>query len=87
MLDDSTLAWGQVNNPANGGQITVTKTQTLPGVGPTDNGKSLIDLAVTSHPQGRSMIGLLIILAGFALVIAGVAIGVVIWVSRRGRTA
>jgi hypothetical protein len=87
MLDDSTLAWGQANNPANGGQITVTKTQTLPGVGPTDNGKSLIDLAVTSHPQGRSMIGLLIILAGFGLVIAGVAIGVVIWVSRRGRTA
>ena len=34
MLDDSTLAWGQVNDPSNGAQITVTKTQSLPGVGP-----------------------------------------------------
>ncbi len=50
MLDDSTLAWGQATNPGDGGQITVTKTQTLPGVGPTDDGKSLIDLAAASHP-------------------------------------
>jgi hypothetical protein len=51
MLDDSTLAWGQANNPSDGGQITVTKTQTLPGVGPTDDGKSLVDLAVAAHQQ------------------------------------
>jgi hypothetical protein len=51
MLDDSTLAWGQVTNPGDGGQITVTKTQTLPGVGPTDDGKSLIDLAAAAHQQ------------------------------------
>jgi hypothetical protein len=51
MLDDSTLAWGQVNDPGSAAQITVTKTQSLPGVGPTDDGKSLVDLAVASHPQ------------------------------------
>ena len=51
MLDDSTLAWGQATNPSDGGQITVTKTQTLPGVGPTDDGKSLIDLAGAAHQQ------------------------------------
>lgn len=51
MLDDSTLAWGQATNPADGGQITVTKTQTLPNVGPTDDGKSLIDLAAPAHQQ------------------------------------
>jgi hypothetical protein len=51
MLDDSTMAWGQATNPSNGGQITVTKTQTLPGVGPTDDGKSLVDLAVAAHQQ------------------------------------
>jgi hypothetical protein len=49
MLDDSTLAWGQANEPKDGGQITVTRTQPLPGVGPTDNGTSLITLA--SHEQ------------------------------------
>jgi hypothetical protein len=51
MLDDSTLAWGQATNPSDGGQITVTKTQTLPGVGPTDDGKSLVDLAEPAHQQ------------------------------------
>ncbi len=49
MLDDTTLGWGQANDPRNGGQITVTKTQPLPGVGPTDNGNSLVTLA--SHEQ------------------------------------
>ena len=34
LLDDSTLAWGQVNDPSSSAQIRVTKTQSLPGVGP-----------------------------------------------------
>ena len=29
LLDDSTLAWGQVNAPGSGSQITVTKTQSI----------------------------------------------------------
>jgi hypothetical protein len=50
MLDDTTLAWGQANDARNGGKITVTKTQPLPGVGPTDNGSSLVALAAAEHP-------------------------------------
>jgi hypothetical protein len=50
MLDDSTLAWGQVTNPGNGGRVTVTKTQSLPGVGPTDDGGVLVALAAHEQP-------------------------------------
>ncbi|WP_108925507.1 hypothetical protein [Mycobacterium montefiorense] len=46
LLDDSTLAWGQVTDPADGVQIRVTKTQSLPSFGPTDNGDFLVTLAV-----------------------------------------
>jgi hypothetical protein len=50
LLDDSTLAWGQVNDPGSGPQITVAKTQSLPGVGPTDNGSILVKLAAHEQP-------------------------------------
>jgi hypothetical protein len=50
LLDDSTLAWGQVNDPSNSAQIRVTKTQLLPGVGPTDNGSFLVALAAHGEP-------------------------------------
>jgi hypothetical protein len=50
LLDDSTLAWGQVNDPSSSAQIRVTKTQSLPGVGPTDNGSFLVALAALKEP-------------------------------------
>jgi hypothetical protein len=50
LLDDSTLAWGQINDPGNSAQIRVTKTQSLPGVGPTDNGSFLVALANYQEP-------------------------------------
>jgi hypothetical protein len=50
LLDDSTLAWGQVNDPGSSSQIRVTKTQSLPGVGPTDNGSFLVALAAFNEP-------------------------------------
>jgi hypothetical protein len=50
LLDDSTLAWGQINDPGSSAQITVTKTQPLPGVGPTDNGSFLVALAAHQEP-------------------------------------
>jgi hypothetical protein len=88
MLNDSTLAHGQATNPSDGGQITVTKTQTLPGVGPTDDGKSLIDLTAASQPQSDHtpwVIGGLIVIFGLALL----ALGACVWVliRRRERTA
>ncbi len=50
MLDDSMLAWGQVNPPNSPTQITVNKTQSLPGVGPIDDGKLLVALAAKEQP-------------------------------------
>lgn len=79
MLDDSTLAWGQATTPSDGGQITVTKTQTLPGVGPTDDGKSLVDdLAVASqptHPWWPWAVGAVLVIVA----------GLVVWVVIRRR--
>jgi hypothetical protein len=83
MLDDSTLAWGQANNPGDGGQITVTKTQTLPGVGPTDDGKSLVDLAVSAHQQPTHTWWPWL-LGGGVLVIAA---GLVAWIATRRKGA
>jgi hypothetical protein len=79
LLDDSTLAWGQANNPADGGRITVTKTQTLPAVGPTDDGKSLIDLAAVSRPQPTHT-WLPWLLGGGVLVLA---LGLIAWMATR----
>lgn len=80
MLDDSTLAWGQATNPSDGGQISVTKTQTLPGVGPTDDGKSLVDLAAPSHPQSNKTPWLIGTLVAFVI-----AAGLVTWLVIRRR--
>jgi hypothetical protein len=49
LLDNSTVAWGQANDATSGAQIRVTRTQSLPGVGPTDNGGFLVELA--THPE------------------------------------
>jgi hypothetical protein len=54
LLDDSTLAWGQVNDPGDLAQIKVTRTQSLPGAGPTDNGSLLVALAALKEPAQRA---------------------------------
>jgi hypothetical protein len=53
LLDDSTLAWGQVNDPSSSAQIKVTKTQSLPGVGSTDNGSFLVALAALNQEPAQ----------------------------------
>jgi hypothetical protein len=50
LLDDSTVAWGHVNEPGSLAQIRVTKTQSLPAAGPTDNGSFLVALAALKVP-------------------------------------
>jgi hypothetical protein len=50
LLDDSTLAWGQINDPGSSAQIRVTKTQSMPGVGSTDHGSFLVALAAHEKP-------------------------------------
>ena len=79
MLDGTTLAWGQANDPRNGGRITVTKTQPLPGVGPTDNGSSLVTLASHDEPMRPSHNWLPWTLGGLLVS----ALGVGAWVARR----
>lgn len=54
LLDDSTLAWGQVNDPSSSVQIKVTRTQSLPGFGPTDNGSFLVAVAGPGEPNQAS---------------------------------
>ncbi|OBF08079.1 hypothetical protein A5730_10125 [Mycobacterium sp. ACS4054] len=52
LLDDTTMAWGQVNDSASGNsQIRVTMTQSLPHAGPTDDGSFLVVLAVRPHEE------------------------------------
>ena len=53
LLDDSTLAWGQVNDPSSLAQIRVTRTQSLPGAGPTDNGSFLVALAALDEESAQ----------------------------------
>ena len=80
MLDDNTLAWGQANDPSHGAQITVTKTQSLPSVGPTDNGSFLVALAAHEQPTRKTWWPWAV--GGGVLVIA---VGVVAWVVRRSK--
>jgi hypothetical protein len=81
MLDDSTLAWGQATNPEDGGHITVTKTQSLPGIGPMDNGGVLVALAA-HHQSTRDWTSW--VLGG----LLAVAVGLIAWLLiRRNRVS
>lgn len=81
MLDDSTLAWGQVNDPRNGGQITLVRTQSLPGVGPIDNGGFLTALAAQREPS-RSPWPLVLAIGG-AVAVLVVGLGALLVIRRR----
>jgi outer membrane biosynthesis protein TonB len=84
LLDDSTLAWGHVNDPGGPTQITVTKTQSMPGVSPKDDGSYLVALATHEQPTDNNTWWLWP-LGGAVLVIAA---GLVTWmVIRRKRIA
>jgi hypothetical protein len=85
LLDDSTLAWGQVNDPSGNSQITVTRTQSLPGAGPTDNGSFLVALAALKEPTQPSEPWWPSALSYGGLAIA---VGLVAWmIDRRKRSA
>ena len=88
LLDDSTLAWGQINDPSSSAQIKVTKTQSLPGVGSTDNGSFLVALAalneVSTQPTQatRPWWPMALGYGGF-----GLAMGLVAWMINRRKEA
>jgi hypothetical protein len=86
LLDDSTLAWGQVNDPSSSAQIRVTKTQSLPGVGPTDNGSFLVALAALDEGSAQPTHPWWPVALGYGGL--GIAVGLFAWmINRRKRRA
>jgi hypothetical protein len=85
MLNDTTLARGQVQQGADGGTVNIAATQATPGVEPWDNGGSIVNTALQSAPAKHDwVVYALLVLAG------GVLAGVASWViikRRRGATA
>jgi hypothetical protein len=90
LLDDSIVAWGQANDASSGAQIRVTKTQSLPGVGPTDNGSFLVALANHDEPLQPAPPAKAEALWPALLRFGSLAIGVGVilwWVNRRRQSA
>jgi hypothetical protein len=88
MLNDTTLAHGQVQQGADGGTVNIAATQSTPGVGPWDNGGSIVNTALQASPQ-RPGISWLVWVLGVALAVMVLA-GVTTWViikRRRGAIA
>lgn len=84
MLDDSTLARGEIQAPPPDGgapEITLAQAQPLPGVGPWDNGQQYINTALET-PTGPSHSNLPWIIGGVAAVLALLG-GIAAWVWRR----
>ncbi len=80
LLNDSTLARGQVNDPSASAQIRVVKTQSLPGVGPIDNGGFLMALAAHQEPTEPTQSGWPMVLGYGTL---AVVVGLVAWMLNR----
>jgi hypothetical protein len=51
MLDDSTLAWGTVQDGRDGGNVQIAKVQTLPGVGPVTDAQPWVNASLKSSPK------------------------------------
>ena len=85
MLNDSTLARGDVQPSPDGGppQVTLQQSQQLPGVGPWDNGQQDINTAI-QKPPAPSHNRLPWVIGGLAAVLALLA-GVVAWVWKHPR--
>lgn len=83
MLNNTTLAWGQADDPKDGGHVTIQKTQPTPGVGPTDDGRSII-LAAKQQPINNGWQKW--VLGGILAVVAAVGAGA-LWIVRHPKTA
>lgn len=83
MLNDTTLAWGQADDPKDGGHVTIQKTQPTPGVGPTDDGRSII-LAAKQQPINNDWQKW--VLGGILAAVAAVGAGA-LWIVRHPKTA
>jgi hypothetical protein len=87
MLNDSTLARGEIQPSPDGAPpaITVQQTQSLPGVGPWDDGRQYINTAV-QKPSAPTTNHLPWIVGGLAAVLALLG-GMAAWVWRHPRGA
>jgi hypothetical protein len=78
MVNDSTLAYGSVpSNPSSTDPITVAQTQTLPGVGPVDQGQSLMAVKLDKKSTGSNRLPWAIGAMGLAGVLGGVSAWVI----------
>ena len=82
MVNDTTLAWGETKPD---GSIDIAATQTLPGVGPIDNGGSLIDTAPLAHEE-KDHSTMWMLGGGLAVLLAAV-VGVFGWRWKRLKPA
>lgn len=87
MLDDSTLARGEIQPSPDGGppQVTLQQTQALPGVGPWDSGQQYINTAI-QKPAAAPDNSLSWILGGLAAILALLS-GITAWVWKHPRGA
>jgi hypothetical protein len=80
MLNGSTLAWGQVNDARDGGVVSVAKTQPTPGVGPVDDGQSIVLATKTESTNGSDNTRTWV-LAGLLAIVAATG-AAVLWIVR-----
>ncbi len=80
MLNGSTLAWGQVNDARDGGQVSVAQTQPTPGVGPVDDGQSIVLTSKDEPATGGDNTKMWLL--GGILVTVVVTGGAVLWTVR-----
>jgi hypothetical protein len=79
----SSMDWNpHVDDPKDGGHVTVEKTQPTPGVGPTDDGRSII-LADKQQPMNNGWQKW--VLGGILAAVAAVGAGV-LWIVRHPKT-
>lgn len=71
MLDDTTLAYGEVHDGRDGGTVDVSASQALPGVGPLDNGAPIVNTALMSASQPTSTDWTPWLLGGALVVLVG----------------
>jgi hypothetical protein len=84
MLNDSTLAWGQVQDGGCGETVQIAKVQTLPGVGPVCDGGQWMNTALESSTHHGGISRLKWVLGG-GLAVTVLVGGGVTWMIRRWR--
>jgi hypothetical protein len=90
MLNDTCLAYGQVQDGRDGGAVQIAKVQTLPGVGPETDAREWVNTAVQTPLQQAPASGGTdwVLVGGLTVMVlaGGVLAGVGTWAIRRPKT-